>query len=119
MDVLGIILAVLCGAVALLLVVDIVRDRNNTNPPFFGMIAIEAGLVVQLVWGLARLTGDHDGVEVGAYVGYLLGAPLLIPVGWLWGASEKNRAGTAVVLVAVLVVPVLLLRLHHLWNVHG
>lgn len=119
MDLLGIILSALCGLVALLLVVDIVLDRNNTNAPFFGMLAIEAGLLVQLVWGLARLGGDHDGVEVGAYVGYLLGAPLLIPAGWLWGASEKNRSGTAVVLVAVLVVPVLLLRVHHLWNPHG
>ena len=42
----------------------------------------------------------------------------LLPVGYLWSVSEKNRGGTAVLLVAVLVMPVLLLRLHDVWSLH-
>ena len=49
------------------------------------------------------------------YVGYLIGALLILPLGWLWAASEKTRAGSAVLLVAVLLVPFLLLRMHDIW----
>jgi len=112
---LQILLSVLCGLTALWLVVEIVRDRQPGNVTFAGLVVVEAGLVVQLVWGLARLFGEHEGVEVFTYVGYLIGALLLLPVGFVWSASEKSRSGTAVLLVAVLVVPFLLLRLHDIW----
>ena len=111
-------LSALCLVVAVVLVVDTVRDQQNTTHSFWGLVAIEAGLVVQFVWGLVRVIGDHDGVEVAPYVGYLVGALFLLPIAFLWSASEKSRSGTAVVLVAVLVVPVLLLRLHDLWATH-
>lgn len=110
-------LSVLCALVALVLVIDMVRDEQNSNHSFWGLVAIEAGLLVQLVWGLVRLIADGDGVDAGPYVGYLLGAAVIVPIGFLWSASEKSRSGTAVVLVAVLVLPVLLLRLHDLWAV--
>jgi hypothetical protein len=112
-------LSALCLLVALVLVVDIVRNRQNTNHAFYGLVAIEAALVVQVVWGLLRLLGEHDGVPVAPYLGYLVGALLILPVAFVWSASEKSRSGTAVVLVAVLVVPVLLLRLHDLWASGG
>lgn len=115
MSVLQVGLSVVCALVALLLVVDIVRDQQNTNHAFYGLVAVEAGLVVQFFWGLARLFGDHDGVPVAPYLGYLVGTLLIVPIAFLWSASEKSRSGTAVVLVAVVVVPVLLLRLHDLW----
>lgn len=115
MDTLQIVISVACAVVALLLVVDIVRDQQNTNPSFFGLVALEVGLVVQVVWGLARLVGDRGDVPIAPYLGYLVGALLILPIAFLWSASEKSRSGTAVVLVAVLVVPVLLLRLHNLW----
>jgi len=110
-----IVLAVLCGLTALSLVVEIIRDRQPGNVTFAGLVAVEAGLLVQLVWGLARLFGEHDDVVVFTYVGYLVGALLLLPVGFVWSASDKSRSGTAVLLVAVLVVPFLLLRLHDIW----
>jgi hypothetical protein len=112
-------LSSLCGLLAVLLVVDIVRDQQNTNHSFWGLVAIEAGLVVQFFWGLVRLIADGDGVDAAPYVGYLVGALVILPIAFLWSASEKSRSGTAVVLVAVLVVPVLLLRLHDLWALGG
>jgi hypothetical protein len=102
----------------LVLVVHIVRDRQPGNVGFFGLVALEVGLVVQLVWGLVRVADDHRGVSVFPYLGYLVGALLILPIGFLWSASEKSRSGTAVLLVAVLVLPVLFLRLHDLWASH-
>ncbi|RZI87344.1 MAG: hypothetical protein EOO67_14455 [Microbacterium sp.] len=118
MDLFQIILSGICGLAALSLVVEIVRDRQPGNITFFALVAVELGLLVQLVWGIARVVDDHRGVEVGTYLGYLVGALVLLPVGFLWSASEKNRGGTAVLLVAVVVMPVLLLRLHDIWSLH-
>lgn len=119
MSTLQVALAVLCALVAIVLVVHLVRDEQAGNLAFFGLVAVEAGLLVQLVWGIIRIADDHHGVSVGAYVGYLVGALFIVPVGFLWSASEKSRSGTAVLVIAVLVVPVLLLRLHDLWAAHA
>ena len=113
-----VVLSLLCALVALLVAVDLVRGAHNTNHAFYGLVVLEVGLVVQLVWGLVKVFGDHDGVEVGAYVGYLVGALFILPAAFLWSAAEKSRSGTAVVLVGVLVIPVLCLRLHDLWASH-
>ncbi|MFL6106379.1 MAG: hypothetical protein ACJ716_01440 [Marmoricola sp.] len=112
-------LSILSALVALVLVWHIVRDQQVANIGFFGLVALEVGLVVQLVWGVARVLDDHRGVSVAAYLAYLVGALLILPVGFLWSASEKSRSGTAVLLVAVLVLPVLFLRLHDLWSAHA
>ena len=113
-----VVLSVLAALVALVLLWHIVRDEQVANTAFFGLVALEVGLVAQLVWGIVRVAGDHQGVSVAAYLAYLVGALLIIPVGFGWSASEKSRSGTAVLLVAVLVLPVLFLRLHDLWSAH-
>ena len=113
-----IVLSVLAALVALVLVWHIVRDQQPGNPAFFGLVALETGLVVQLAWGIVRVADDHRGVSVYPYLGYLVGALLILPIGFGWSASEKSRSGTAVLLVAVMVLPVLFLRLHDLWSAH-
>jgi hypothetical protein len=115
---LQVVLSVLSALVAVVLVWHIVRDQQPGNPAFFGLVALEVGLIVQLVWGLIRVADDHRGVSVFPYLGYLVGALLILPIGFLWSASEKSRSGTGVLLVAVLVLPVLFLRLHDLWASH-
>jgi hypothetical protein len=112
---LQIALTVLAGVAALWLVVLIVRDVEP-NDYVYGVLALlEIGLLAQLVIGLVMIGGDHGGVNVAAYVGYLVGSIVLLPVAFLWSVGERSRAGTGVLLVAVLVVPVLFLRLHQLW----
>ncbi|HET6154174.1 MAG TPA: hypothetical protein VFE15_14590 [Marmoricola sp.] len=118
MNTLQLVLSVLCGLTALWLIVEIIRDRTVGNVTFAGLVALEIGLVVELLWGLARVFGDHHGVAVGAYVGYLVGALVILPIGFIWSVSEKSRGGTAVLLIAVLVLPVLFLRLHDIWAGH-
>ena len=113
---LQIVLAAICAVVAVWLVVLIVLDRLPNDYLYGALALLEVGLVAQLVIGLVLVSGDHGGVNVAAYVGYLVGALVILPVGFLWSLGERTRAGTGVLLVAVLVVPVLFLRLHDLWG---
>jgi hypothetical protein len=113
---LQIALGVGCLLLLLWLVVLIVRDRQPDDYLYAALALVEVGLVAQLVIGLVMVTGDHGGVNVPAYVGYLVGSLLILPVGFVWSVGERTRSGTGVLLVAVFVVPVLFLRLHELWG---
>jgi hypothetical protein len=113
---LQIVLSVVCLVALIWLVVLIVLDRLPNDYLYAALALLEVGLVAQLVIGLVMVSGDHGGVNVAAYVGYLVGALLILPVGFVWSLGERTRAGTGVLLVAVLVVPVLFLRLHDLWQ---
>ena len=113
---LQIVLAAICAVVAVWLVVLIVLDRLPNDYLYGALALLEVGLVAQLVIGLVMVSGDHGGVNVAAYVGYLAGALVLLPVGFVWSLGERTRAGTGVLLVAVVVVPVVFLRLHDLWG---
>jgi len=113
---LQIVLAAICAVLAVWLVVLIVLDRLPNDYLYGALALLEVGLVAQLVIGLVMVSGDHGGVNVAAYVGYLIGALVLLPVGFVWSLGERTRAGTGVLLVAVVVVPVVFLRLHDLWG---
>jgi hypothetical protein len=113
---LQIVLTVVAVVVAVWLVVLIARNRAPDDWVYGALGLLELGLVAQLVIGLGRLGGDHTGVNVAAYVGYLVGSLVILPGAFLWSVGERTRAGTGVLLVAVLVVPVLFLRLHQLWS---
>jgi hypothetical protein len=112
---LQIVLAAIAAVVALWLVVLIIRDVTPNDHLYAALGLLEVGLLAQLVVGLVQVVGDHGDVNVAAYVGYLVGSVVLLPVAFLWSVGERTRAGTGVLLVAVLVVPVLFLRLHQLW----
>lgn len=113
---LQIVLSAIAGVIAVWLVVLIARDRLPDDYLFGGLAVLELGLVAQLVVGLVQVFGDTGGVNVAAYVGYLVGLVLVLPIAFLWSMGERTRSGTAVLLVGVLVVPVLFLRLHQLWS---
>ena len=115
MTVLQIVLAAISAVIALWLVVLIVRDLEPNDYLYAALGLLEVGMIALLVVGLVQVAGDHGDVNVAAYVGYLVGSVVLLPVAFLWSIGERTRAGTGVLLVAVLVVPVLFLRLHQLW----
>jgi hypothetical protein len=114
--VLQIVLAAIAAVVAVWLVVLIVRDVEPNDYLYGALGLLEVGMLAQLVVGLVQVSGDHGDVNDAAYVGYLIGSVVLLPVAFLWSIGERTRAGTGVLLVAVLVVPVLFLRLHQLWG---
>jgi hypothetical protein len=115
MSALQLVLTALSLLAALWLVVLIVRDRTPDHVLLSGLVVIELGLVAHLVLGIVRVAGEHQGVSVAEYVGYLVGTLLLLPVGVIWSAGERTRGGTAVLLVAVLLVPFMFLRLADIW----
>lgn len=116
MTALQIVLSAVALVVAVWLVVLIALDRQPGDLLYGALGVLEAGLVVQLVIGLVMVFGDHGGVNVAAYVGYLVGALVILPAAFLWSVGERTRSGTGVLLVAVVVVPVLFARLHQLWG---
>lgn len=111
-------LSILCALALVLLVVLIVRDRLPGRATYALLALVEIGLVAQLVVGLAKVFDDHRGVSVATYVGYLVGALVILPLAAGWSRAERTRSGTAVLLVGVLVLPVLFVRLHDIWSTH-
>ena len=116
---LQIALSVLCLLIAIWLVVLIIRDRTPDNLTLNSLGVVEVGLIGNLVLGIVRVTGDTGETAVAEYVGYLVGALLLIPGGLIWSAGERSRGGTAVLLVAVLLVPFMFVRLADIWVAGG
>lgn len=112
---LQIVLTALAVVIAIWLVVLIALGRDPGDWLYGALGLLEVGLLAQLVVGSVRISGDHAGVNLPAYVGYLVGSILILPAAFAWSVGERSRAGTGVLLVAVAVIPVLFLRLHQLW----
>lgn len=119
METLQIGITALCLLTAVWLAVLVVRDRTPDRLTTAALAAAEVGLLVNLVLGLVKLSGDHGHVSVWTYVAYLVGVLLVLPVGLVWSAGEPSRGGTAVLLVAVLLVPFMFVRLGDIWAAGG
>jgi hypothetical protein len=76
---------------------------------------VEVALLAQLVVGIVQLIGTDRDVSGPFFVGYLVGALIVLPVGALWALAESSRWGAGALAVACLVIPVLELRLHDIW----
>jgi hypothetical protein len=108
-----------CLLSALWLVVLLLRDRTPDRRFLNVMLGIEVLLLVHLVVGVVKVTDAPSGVSVWEYVGYLVGAVLVVPMGVVWSSGEKSRGGTAVLLVALLLVPFMFVRLADIWAAGG
>lgn len=113
--VLGAVL-VLCGITVLVLVVHLVRDRAAEDGMFVLLGITELVLLGQLVGGCIALGNTERDVEGTLFVSYLVGIALVLPIGAFWSLAERTRAGTAVVLLAVLTVAALEVRLDAIWS---
>jgi len=103
------VVAVWAGALTVL-------NRRVDNPLFYAAAVVEVALVATMVGGfIALATTDRD-VDGVTFSGYLLTIVLILPIGVAWGASEKTRWGTGVVVIAALVVMVLSWRLLQIWQ---
>jgi hypothetical protein len=104
---------------ALVALGHLVVDRKPSLPLLGGLVLLEAGLVVQLVIGVVQLVGGDRDVDALTFVGYLVGILLVLPLGTLWALGEPTRSGTAVLVLATLLVPFLILRLEQIWTAGG
>ncbi|MEZ0580655.1 hypothetical protein [Nocardioides sp. MH1] len=113
--VLGAVL-VLCGIAGILLLVHLARDRVVDDGMFLLLGVIELALIGQLVGGCVALAHTDRDVSGVLFASYLVGNILALPVGAFWSLAERNRSGTAVLLLAVLTVAALEVRLDAIWG---
>ena len=106
---------VLCGLTTILLVVHLIRDRAAEDGMFVLLGITELVLLGQLVAGCIALGNTERDVDGTLFVSYLVGVALALPIGAFWSLAERTRAGTAVVLLAVLTVAALEVRLDAIW----
>lgn len=114
----GVVL-LLCAAAAVLLVVDLIRDRAAQDPHFVALAVIEVALIVQLVWGCIALAGTERDVDGLTFVSYLVSTVLAPVVGALFSLAERSRVGTTILLLAVATVAGLEVRLWDIWTARG
>ena len=112
---LEVLVYVIAGTAAVLAIVHLVRDRPAEDGMYLLLGIAELALLVQLVWGSINLAGTSRDVEGALFVSYLVGLVLVLPIGAFWSLAERTRAGTAVLLLAVLTVVGLELRLSTIW----
>jgi hypothetical protein len=75
------------------------------------LLLVEDGLIV------ARLASGPHPAGLATLIGYLIALPIVPVAAAFWGLLERSRWGAAVVAVAGLVAPVLMVRLHQIWPV--
>ncbi|HYG95251.1 MAG TPA: hypothetical protein VD859_16870 [Nocardioides sp.] len=114
----GVIL-LMCGVAALLLVVDLVRDRAAQDSHYLALAAIEVLVLVQLVWGCIALGGSERDVSGVTFVSYLVSVVLAPVVGAFFSLAERSRVGTTILLLAVATVAGLEARLVDIWSAGG
>ena len=79
------------------------------------MLLLTAMFVVLAIGGIVQMLGTDREFARAEFVGYLLLSPM-IPIGaWWWSKNDETRAGSAVVLVVALVMPVLVIRFQQVW----
>ncbi len=105
--------------VALLAIVYVVRDRPIDRLLLAAMAVLWLGCLLQLVTGVVNLAGTDEDVSGVLFVAYLVGLVAVPPLAVAWARGEPSRAGTGVLVLAGLLVPFLLLRLHTIWIVPG
>ena len=102
-------------ALAVLAGVYVVLDRLTDRWVLALAGLLGVGTVLQLVLGVVALVGTDRAVSTATFVGYLVGVALVPPLATFWALGERSRAGTAVWIVAGLVIPFLELRLDQIW----
>lgn len=96
--------------------VVLARDRPVGDPVYAALAVVEALLLLQLALGVSELVGTDADVASGLFVSYLVGIALVLPLGAFWSLAERSRAGTAVLVLALVTVLVLELRLQAIWE---
>jgi hypothetical protein len=115
-DLLATVVTVAALALAAWALIEVLRGKAPRRPLLAGVIGLECLLVVQVVVAVVKLATDRTPDEMATFVGYLAASLVILPLGYFWAWSEKNRSATAVVGVACLVIPVLVLRMNQIWD---
>jgi hypothetical protein len=99
--------------------VAMIRNQPPREPYVIGAGVVELLVLVQTLVAIVMMIVEGLPDEFGTFVGYLVVAAVILPAGLFWALSEKSRWGTAVLVAAALVVPVLVIRLQQVWDGAG
>src|SRR5262245_3731507 len=92
-------------------------DRRVGRPLLVAAALGEAGLLVQVVWAVVRLSsGGRPVGGMAVFIGYLIGSLLILPIAAAWGMAERTRWGPAVLAAGFLVMAVLVVRMQQVWH---
>jgi hypothetical protein len=78
-------------------------------------LVLEALLVGFVIGGLVQMAASDRDFARAEFVMYLAGALAIPPAAFVWAWGEKSRAGTAVIALAFLITPVMILRVQQVW----
>ncbi|TDE08904.1 hypothetical protein [Jiangella asiatica] len=97
----------------------VVLGRPPREPYVIGAGVVEALIFVQVVVAIVVMAVDGAPSDLATFIGYLLMIVVILPLGLFWALAEKSRWGTAVLVVAALVIPVLVVRMQQIWDAGG
>jgi hypothetical protein len=97
----------------------VIANRPPGVPLLAGAALLEALLVGFLIGGIAQMIGSDHHFARAEFVLYLLASVAIPPIAVAWAWGERTRSGTAVLAVAFLVMPVMVLRVQQVWAGSG
>lgn len=92
----GAVLAVLAGWA----VIGTVGDRRPADAQLYGLAVVEVLLLLRALVLGGRLVAGFEVDSTVTVVGYLISTVLVLPVGVVWGVSDRSRWGNGVLAVA-------------------
>jgi hypothetical protein len=108
--------AVCALAAAIWSFVLVAVNRPPTRSLLYGLAAVEALLLVQVVISVVLLISGQRPGSMVTFLVYLVAILLVLPLGTVWALAERTRSSTAVLGVACITVPVLILRMYQVWE---
>lgn len=92
------------------------RNRLPDTPLLVALGVVELLLLAQAVIGIVLLIGGGRPGSMATYLAYLIGCLVVLPIGTFWALAERSRSSTAILGIACVAIPVMVLRLHEVWG---
>lgn len=105
-----------CLAGAVRTVVLAARDRRADNALLVLLAVTEVLALVQLVVAVVLVAGGERPGSTATFLGYAVGAIVLLPAGVFWSQAERSRSSTLVIAVAAVALAVMTARMLQLWG---
>lgn len=96
-------------------IVLLIVNRPPGRVLWLALGALEVLVVGFMVGGIVQMLGYDGELARLEFVLYLIGAAALIPLAGWWVREEKSRAAAGVLTVALLVLPVMVVRVQQVW----
>ena len=93
----------------------VVANRRPGVPLLAGGAILEALLIGFLIGGIAQMVASHREFARAEFVIYLVACVAIPPAAAAWGLGERGRAGTAVLALGFLIMPVMVIRVQQVW----